>query len=450
MIKAGMADNSISHWFLAEEGDVGAASRKNDCTGGDKPPYRVPVMEEVRAVPWNGLTVASTFAGCGGSSTGYRMAGFRILWANEFDAHSRECYAANMREGTVLDGRDIRAVEPGEVLSACSLAEGELDVLDGSPPCQTFSTAGRRRMDDPRSDLFMEYARLLRGLRPRAFIAENVSGMVKGVAKGQFKAVMRELKAAGYRVSCRLLDAQWLGVPQRRQRVIFVGVREDLGADPCHPSPLPYRYSVRDACPWIGRVVQDTKGQHKTTDQDGGRPNDAITASNAYHLSVMVKIGDEGHTQKRGNTFPKGVLKSICEPAPSVTAAGMHSGPMPELVVSGADECSIEGTAIGREAEGLAVGGQSGRYFNLQNVDPSAPSPAILAAHGGRPTASPVIARERRKFTITELRRICSFPDDFVLTGSYAKQWARLGNSVPPLMMCAIAETVRDRVLSRG
>jgi DNA (cytosine-5)-methyltransferase 1 len=84
-------------------------------------------------------------------------------------------------------------------------------------------------------------------------VAENVSGLVKGVAKGYFLEILAKLKACGYRVGCKVLDAQWLGVPQARQRTIFVGVREDLGKEPVFPKPLAYRYSLREALPWIVR-----------------------------------------------------------------------------------------------------------------------------------------------------------------------------------------------------
>jgi DNA (cytosine-5)-methyltransferase 1 len=166
-----------------------------------KPPYRVPSMGEIAALPWNGLTVASTFSGCGGSSLGYRMAGFRVLYANEFVAAARDTYAANAAPYTVLDPRDIRTLQPADVLAALQLPAGELDVLDGSPPCASFSTAGKRQKDwgkvktysetaQRTDDLFFEFARILRGVQPRVFIAENVSGLVKGVAKGYFLDIL--------------------------------------------------------------------------------------------------------------------------------------------------------------------------------------------------------------------------------------------------------------------
>ena len=192
-----------------------------------KPVYRVPTMDDIRALSWNGFTVASTFAGCGGSSTGYRMAGFKILWASEFVPAARASYTANMDASTVLDERDIRKVEASDILSATGLRAGDLDVLDGSPPCQAFSTAGKLEKGwgkertyehgarQRNEDLFFEFIRLVRGIRQKAFVAENVSGLVKEVAKGYFLDILVALKGCGYRVEARLLDAQWLGVPQK-------------------------------------------------------------------------------------------------------------------------------------------------------------------------------------------------------------------------------------------
>jgi DNA (cytosine-5)-methyltransferase 1 len=378
-----------------------------------KPHYRVPSMTEIRAIPPNGLTVASTFAGGGGSSTGYRMAGYRVVWANELTQSARDSYAANMAPGTILDGRDIRAVQAADILSATGLAAGELDVFDGSPPCVSFSTAGKREKGWGRvttshdatqrqDDLFHEYARLLKGLQPRAFVAENVSGLIKGTAKGYFLEILAALKACGYRVEAKLLDAQWLGVPQMRQRVIFVGVRNDLGAGPAYPAPLSYRYSVRDALPWI------------------------VGASTAAH------------------GFTKATDLSPTAPAPSVPASGgaSYTGHKVEA------EADISRYAIGAEWDRTPHGGSNDKYFSLKRASPSKPSQTVSAAGGSTSTACVTYPTERRKFTIAELRRICGFPDDYVLTGSYADQWARCGNAVPPVMMCAIATALRDGVFA--
>lgn len=96
--------------------------------------YLIPSVADLEATDWNGYTVASTFAGGGGSSTGYRMAGFRIAYANEFVEAARDTYAANARPGTILDGRDIREVDPAALLDDLGIDVGDLDLLDGSPP----------------------------------------------------------------------------------------------------------------------------------------------------------------------------------------------------------------------------------------------------------------------------------------------------------------------------
>jgi DNA (cytosine-5)-methyltransferase 1 len=178
-------------------------------------------------------TVISTFAGCGGSSLGYSMAGFKELLAIEWDDNAVETFRLNF-DVPVIKG-DIAEVSVEQVLRMTGLQVGELDAFDGSPPCQGFSTAGKREMSDSRNQLFREYVRLLRGLQPKVFVMENVSGMVKGKMKLIFAEILRELKASGYRVSARLLNAMYFGVPQSRERMIFIGVREDLGIEPSHP-----------------------------------------------------------------------------------------------------------------------------------------------------------------------------------------------------------------------
>lgn len=372
-------------------------------------------MAEIAETERTGLVAVSTFSGAGGSSIGLKMAGYEVRWASEFIPAAQEVYRANHPE-TTLDTRDIRQVEPREILEACALDVGELDLLEGSPPCASFSTAGRRQKNwgetRPYSDteqrvddLFDEYVRLVDGLRPRVFTAENVSGLIKGVAKGQFKNFMRAFKACGYRVRAGLLDAQWLGVPQTRQRVFFVGVRDDLRLDPVFPSPLPYRYSIREACPWINRAVHDTSGH-----------------------------------------FSKGEVTE--EPCPCITI-GHRSANSVHYQVSGALEDGVyfADLAIGREWDKIAPGQQSDKFFQLVRAHPDSPSPCVTAASGHRGVAGVTHPFAKRKFSIAELRRICGFPDDFILSGSYAQQWERLGRSVPPPMMYAVASTIRDRIL---
>jgi DNA (cytosine-5)-methyltransferase 1 len=382
-----------------------------------KPEYKVPSMAEIRALPWNGFNAISTFSGGGGSSTGYRMAGFKVLWANEFIDAARETYRANMEPHTILDGRDIREVKPQDVLDAIKMKPGELDLFDGSPPCASFSTAGKRESGwgkvkkysdkaQRTDDLFFEYVRLIQHVQPKVFVAENVSGLIKGTAKGYFLEILAALKSCGYRVTCRVLDAQWLGVPQARQRTIFVGVREDLGIDPAHPKPLSYRYSVREALPWI------------------------------------VARGDNGG-------FGEGAMRSAVVPSPTIGAGpSTGNGRFSPAVVEA--ETDISRYAIGAEWERMGKPGtQSDKYFQLQRPALESPCPTVTLGAGALSCAGVVHPTEKRRFSIAELKRICAFPDDYILTGTYAQQWERCGRSVPPVMMSHIAATIRDEILRK-
>jgi hypothetical protein len=125
------------------EGSPDAAAGSDPGPLTRKPPYRVPLMAEIAALPWNGFTAVSTFSGCGGSSLGYKLAGFRVAWASEFIPAAQETYRAN-HPATILDCRDIREVKAEDILAATGLAVGEIDLFDGSPPCASFSTAGIR------------------------------------------------------------------------------------------------------------------------------------------------------------------------------------------------------------------------------------------------------------------------------------------------------------------
>jgi DNA (cytosine-5)-methyltransferase 1 len=410
IMAGGLGGGNRSQYWLEDDG------MKSIAKPIDKPPYRVPSMAEIAVIPWNGFNVVSTFSGCGGSCLGYRMAGFRVLWANEFVKAAQVTYRANHPD-SILDTRDIRSIRPSDILSATKLGVGDIDVFDGSPPCASFSTAGKReagwgqakKYSDTKQrtdDLFFEFARLVKGLRPKTFVAENVSGLVKGVAKGYFLDVLAALKACGYRVTAKLLDAQWLGVPQARQRLIFVGVRNDLGIEPAHPSPLSYRYSVRDAIPWIRRVA---------------------VANNVYAEASTVQAST----------------------VQALTGRRMSTSFATEALGYVEAEADISRFAIGNEWDNLRPGGKSDKYINLVKPSIDRPCNTVTAPSGLHSAATVVHPIEKRRFSIAELKRICAFPDDFVLLGSYAQQWERLGRAVPPVMMRAIAEVIRDQILCR-
>jgi DNA (cytosine-5)-methyltransferase 1 len=399
------------------------------------------MAEVARLKGSNGYRAVSTFSGCGGSCLGLEMAGFEILMASEFVEAARDTYRLN-HPGVFVDDRDIRTVSADDILEQVGVAVGELDLLEGSPPCASFSTAGTRAKGwgevkkysdtmQQADDLFFEYARLIDSLQPKVFIAENVSGLVKGVAKGYFKMILRELKDCGYRVEAKLLDAKWLGVPQSRQRLIFMGVRNDLGVRPEWPDPLPYWYSIRDACPWItnGGIAKHGFGKLETEVLDGDQPAGTIAAhgfsSQGGHQTLVNPPDGEGQPGPDWEAY--------------LLANGHPAAPPEEFEL-----VDIRRYAIGREWLRLHQGQVSNKYLNLIRTNADKPMNTVTQMAGPGGVAGVTHPSEPRKFTIPELRRLCSFPDDFALTGSFAQRWERLGRAVPPLMMRAVGESVRS------
>lgn len=168
----------------------------------------------------NNLNIVSFFAGCGGLDLGFARAGFKTIWANEWDKEIWQTYEFNHPQ-TYLDRRDIREIPSNDISDCIGIV--------GGPPCQSWSEAGKQKgIKDDRGRLFLEYVRILRDKQPLFFLAENVSGMLH---KKHFTArenIIAAFEEAGYRVSYQLLDAVNFGVPQNRKRVIFIGFRQDL------------------------------------------------------------------------------------------------------------------------------------------------------------------------------------------------------------------------------
>ena len=340
-------------------------------------------------------TVISTFAGGGGSSLGYSMAGYRELLAVEWDQNAVDTFKLNFPDVPVYHG-DIAKLSVEEVLKMTGLKEGELDVFDGSPPCQGFSTAGKREMSDSRNQLFREYVRLLRGLKPKVFVMENVSGMVKGKMKLIFAEIMRELKASGYKVSARLMNAMYFNVPQSRQRMIFIGVREDLAAEPSHPKASAYCIPAKLAIPGL----LATRSQRINPWIDSLRPS-ATICKMAEGYQVLSTQGDLIESAIKDTWQMARVLKGI----------------------------------------------EKQKHFGLIRLSPDKPAPTIQK-DAGNTTTGLCYPFEIRKLTIPEIKRLASYPDDYAMIGDFKDKWARIGNSVPPLFMRAVATHIDSQILN--
>ena len=321
--------------------------------------------------------VISLFAGGGGSSLGYSMAGFQELLAVEWDKNAIDTFRLNF-PGIPVYQDDIAQLTVDECLKLANIKPGQLDLLDGSPPCQGFSTAGKREFRDDRNQLFREYVRLLRGLKPKVFMMENVSGMVKGKMKIIFADIMRELKASGYRVSARLLNAMYFGVPQSRERMIFIGVRKDLGIEPSHPRAEKNPVVLHEALHNITNSTQD------------------ILQSKYPSETLSYKLLDKMKSWEIGAKYhPNSAM------------------------------------------------------FGLKRLDWDKPSRMVLREDGGGASCQCCHPTENRRLTIPEVLRVSSFYSAFRLIGSVGDQWSRIGNSVPPLFMRAIALHIRHEILDK-
>ena len=343
--------------------------------------YIVPSVAEIKAAAAKSkpkFEAISLFAGGGGSSTGYRMAGGKVLAINEFIPEAINTYKANWPDTIILPG-DVRKLTSEHILEQIGKSKGELDLMDGSPPCSAFSTAGARdkgwgktkKYSDSEQknveDLFFEYIRILRGLMPKVFVAENVAGLAKGVAKGYLNEILRELRMSNYQVSCKILDAKWLGVPQSRTRTIFVGIRQDIWKQEyknrLHPVPK----------------------------------NNIVTLEKAF---IGLGFSDLDR-----------------------------------------EETDIKKYSIYKLLKDMPMGSQHPLRFSLSKAHPKNYSQCITATNSITGAAA-ACHWDNRAYTVSEVKRIMSVPDDYILTGKYQQQVERLGRMVAPLMMKAVADNL--------
>ena len=319
------------------------------------------------------FNVVSLFAGGGGSSTGYRLAGGNVLAINEFIESAQQTYQENYPD-TYIFKDDIRELTGDMIFEKINMAKGELDILDGSPPCASFSSAGAKEKmwgeikkysdtEQRTDDLFFEFARILNEMQPKVFVCENVAGLVMGASAkllgnqqfnlfgGEENTIYHSLVNCGYNVRYKVLNAKHYGVPQNRDRTIFIGVRNDIKANITYPKKM----------------------------------SELVTLGEALKDVEYIEMNRKAF----GEDKPRRVKKDdVCF---TITSDGL---------------------------------GATRRYKLLRSNN------------------------QFDKLTIQELKILSSFPIDYKLTGSYSKQWERIGRAVPPLMMKSIADHIYNTILN--
>jgi len=372
-------------------------------------PYRPYSMADVRSAARRKLfSVMSLFAGAGGSSTGYRLAGGDVRAVVEFSPSAARSYKRNNRH-CLVEQRDIREVlaDPNgveDLLSRAGVLPGELDWLDASPPCTEFSLAGSGIGDQTRPKLHSgmwqthvaglpsEYVKFLHRTRAKVSLMENVVGL-QIRAPLLLRKVVDSLRFDGgerrYYVNWKILTASHYGVPQRRKRIIILSIRRDvaervgIGSDEdvlrLFPRPTHGDVNIRSAFTGLERRRADERPYLRS-----------LRTSRLYTLLKRLPKRPPRTTRLKNVKTNFTLARTSWEmPAPTLTIAG-------------------------QKPDGLSG-----------------------AIH-------PELAR---KFTVPELKRLFGLPDDFVLTGTIEEQVACICNMVPPLLTKAVAEAVYERVL---
>lgn len=365
------------------------------------------VNEERWVAGMKQYNVIDLFCGCGGFSKGFEEAGYNICFGIDMWNDATVTYQKNFPNATVLN-EDITKVSGKDILESMGLSATDIDVIIGGPPCQGFSVSGKRMIDDERNKLYKSYVQIVSDIQPKAFVMENVPGLVR-LFKGQVaKQVIEDFTAIGYSVQMKILSADNYGVPQQRKRVFFVGLRNDLvanGAEFTYPNPV--RGTGTNIPVWTCKDA--------ISDLDF-IPDDRVLGENLEYK--LPAVNDYQKIMREGS---KSVLNH------SVT---LHSARTKQIIAMVPD---------GGNYKDLPEELWSTRKVNIAwtRMDSSKACFTIDTGHNHH-----FHYKENRVPTVRESARIQSFPDTFEFIGIKTSQLKQVGNAVPPLLAKAIAEGI--------
>lgn len=379
----------------------------------------------------------SLFSGCGGFCEGVRLAGFKVEAAVELDRFAAQTYRHNFPDVQLFEGdvHDFLSHDSKVWAEKKSLFEpalqGNVDMLFGGPPCQGYSQIGTRILDDPRNELYAQYVRVLKELRPRVFLMENVPNMLL-LAKGRFKReVLAAFAAAGYsNCGVTVVAASDYGVPQLRKRAIFFGIRdgEELGDD---------------ATAFMEATLSaEVQPESTVWEAIGDLP--ALTAEHYEPLRYpSTRIGnpvlDELRLDRDGRWY---TAKYKTERAGG--ARQLHNHHTKEIQQRRQELIAL--LKPGAKADSLPKEIWNGaRPEKWRRLHPDRPAYTILAQMH-RDLSEWVHPKLERWITVREAARLQSFHDGFVFQTSEWQMLKQIGNAVPPLLGRALA-SVADSAL---
>lgn len=246
------------------------------------------------------MRVVSLFSGAGGLDLGFRMAGHEVVWANDLYADAVETYRTNI-------GNHIVCADISEISSE---SVPDCDIVIGGFPCQGFSVANTKRHEtDSRNVLYKQLLRVIRDKRPLFFLAENVKGIMSLAQGRAFETIQGDMRALGYSVKTKLFNVADYGIPQRRERVIFVGVRNDVDFEYHFPARTHDRDGRNGLKRWVGIGAEFERLGIPDPDLPNDLPN---------HVYSRYKLNFNGYIGHRPLDPDK--------PAPTVTARGDDKG----------------------------------------------------------------------------------------------------------------------------
>lgn len=378
-------------------------------------------------------TVIDLFAGAGGLTTGFHLAGFQSLCAIDIDKKALATYQYNYPRTKIVH-EDIRTVNPTELRSSLGLAREELTVLVGGPPCQGFSRnipAGYRYLTEPRNQLYQTYLEFVREFRPLHVVMENVPEILKAYDGAVREEITRQLELMGYKVVSASLNAARYGVPQTRARAFFLARLDGLA--PTCPEPTHYG---------------DIKSDIRSASAKSNKQLSKLTPVSSPIITVRDAIGDLPGL-RAGQNYTEGTYP--CKPQTNYQLL-MRSG-SEKLVnhiardLSPTQMARARALREGEDARNLPPElapkkHYSGAYGRLYWDKPARTITKWVFHPGSGRFFHPT---QDRTITIREAARLHSYPDKFHFLGTYIDMAAQIGESVPPLLAKVIADCILQR-----